>query len=81
MIVLLPILGVLDKPIFLAARSEHYWVMMMCFAFAGDWIAGCMAVQLALWFFAGVSKPWMIMSDAKRERPCTAAERASRRLR
>lgn len=55
-VVLLPILGVLDKPIFLAARSEHYWVMLVVFVFAGNWIAGAMALQLALWFFAGVSK-------------------------
>jgi len=55
-IVVLPILGVLDKPIFLAARGEHYWVTMVVFAFAGNWIAGAMVVQLALWLFAGVSK-------------------------
>ena len=40
----------------LAARAEHYWVTVVCFAFATNWIAGAMAVQLALWFFAGVSK-------------------------
>ena len=28
----------------------------MCFLFAGNWIAGAKAVQLALWFFAGFSK-------------------------
>lgn len=56
LVVLVPLLGVLDKTIFLAARAEHYWVTLVCFALAGDWIAGAKAVQLALWFWAGVSK-------------------------
>lgn len=56
MVVLLPVLGIVDKPIFLAARGEHYWVLMVVFAFADDWIAGAKALWLALWFFAGVSK-------------------------
>ncbi|WP_224363908.1 DUF3556 domain-containing protein [Hyalangium versicolor] len=54
--VLVPLLGVLDKTIFLAARGEHYWVTVVCFAFAGNWIAGAKAVQVALWFGAGFSK-------------------------
>jgi hypothetical protein len=54
--ILVPLLGLADKTIFLAARSEHYWVTILCFAFAGEWIAGAKAVQLALWFWAGVSK-------------------------
>lgn len=54
--VLVPTLGVVDKTIFLAARAEHFWVTVVCFAFAKDWLPGAMAVQLALWFFAGVSK-------------------------
>lgn len=29
---------------------------VVCFAFARDWVPGAMAVQLALWVFAGVSK-------------------------
>ena len=53
---LVPLLGITDRTIFLAARAEHYWVMVMCFAFAGNWIAGAKAVQLALWFWAGFSK-------------------------
>lgn len=56
LVALVPALGVLDKTLFLAARGEHYWVTIVCFAAAPDWIAGAMAVQLALWFFAGVSK-------------------------
>ncbi len=53
---LLLILGVLDRTIFLAARAEHYLTTIACFLFAGNWIAGAKAVQLALWFWAGVSK-------------------------
>ncbi|MHB8417332.1 MAG: DUF3556 domain-containing protein [Myxococcales bacterium] len=53
---LLPLLGVLDRTLFLAARAEHYWAMVACFAFASSWIAGAQAVQLALWFWAGISK-------------------------
>jgi hypothetical protein len=56
LVVLVPLLGVLDKTIFLAARAEHYWVTIVCFAFAGSWIAGAKAVQIALWFWAGFSK-------------------------
>jgi hypothetical protein len=55
-VVLVPVLGVLDKTIFLAARAEHYWVTTVCFAFAPSWVAGAKVVQLALWFWAGVSK-------------------------
>jgi Transmembrane protein of unknown function (DUF3556) len=53
---LLPFLGLRDKTIFLAARAEHYWVTIVCFAFATDWIPGAKAVTLALWFWAGFSK-------------------------
>ena len=57
--VLVPLLGVCDRTIFLAARAEHFWVTIVCFAFARSQdaaIAGAMAVQLALWFWAGFSK-------------------------
>ena len=58
--VLVPVLGVLDKTLFLAARAEHYWVVTVVFvasfAVGTDWVPGAKAVQAALWFFAGVSK-------------------------
>ena len=54
--VLVPVLGLADRTIFLALRAEHYWTTIVCFAVAGDWIAGAKAVQLALWFWAGFSK-------------------------
>jgi Transmembrane protein of unknown function (DUF3556) len=53
---LVPVIGVFDKTIFLAARAEHFWVTIVVFAFAANWIAGAKAVQLALWFWAGFSK-------------------------
>jgi hypothetical protein len=56
LVVVVPLVGLLDKTIFLAARSEHFWVTLVCFAFAPQWIAGAKAVQLALWFWAGFSK-------------------------
>lgn len=50
-------LGVLDKTVFLAARGEHYWTMLVCMVLLpDDWLPAAMAVQLALWFWAGVSK-------------------------
>ncbi|MCG8421845.1 MAG: DUF3556 domain-containing protein [Proteobacteria bacterium] len=48
-----------DRTMFLVARGEHYLVTIAVFALASsqtEWIAGAMAVQAALWFFAGVSK-------------------------
>ncbi len=60
---LVPLLALCDRTAFLALRAEHYWVTVVCFAFASGggagapaWVAGAKAVQLALWFWAGVSK-------------------------
>ncbi len=50
------VLGITDRTLFLAMRGEHYWTTAVVFLFAGNWIAGAKAVQLALWFFAGFSK-------------------------
>jgi len=55
-VVLLPLCAVADKTIALAARVEHHFAMIVCFLLGGNWIAGCKAVQLAIWFWAGVSK-------------------------
>ena len=55
-VVLLPLCGLGDKTVFLAARFEHHFAMIVCFLLAGEWIAGAKAVQLAIWFWAGVSK-------------------------
>ena len=55
-IVLLPLCGLGDKTVMLCARVEHHFAMLVCFLFAGNWIAACKWVQLAIWFWAGVSK-------------------------
>lgn len=56
---LIPLLGVTDKTLFLAARAEHYWVALVCLAaaHAGDlWLSACKAVWCAIWFWAATSK-------------------------
>jgi hypothetical protein len=55
-VALLPLCGLGDKTILLAARVEHHVAMIVCFLLSANWIAGCKAVQLAIWFWAGVSK-------------------------
>ncbi len=56
MVLLLPVMSLRDKTLFLAARGEHYHTMLVCFVLAAQWLPGAKAVQLALWFWAGVSK-------------------------
>ncbi len=48
--------GLCDKTILLAGRVEHHFAMIVCFLLAGNWISGAKWVQLAIWFWAGVSK-------------------------
>ena len=55
-LVLLPILGLTDKTIFLASRSEHYYTTLVCFLFASDWLAGSKLVWVAIWMWAATSK-------------------------
>jgi Transmembrane protein of unknown function (DUF3556) len=55
-VLLLPLLSLSDKTLFLAARGEHYFALVVCFLFAGDWIAGARCVALAVWFWAAFSK-------------------------
>jgi hypothetical protein len=57
--VLIPIFGVLDKTLFLAARAEHYYVALVCLVVAQSddlWIAGCKLVWSFIWFWAAMSK-------------------------
>jgi hypothetical protein len=57
--VLIPLLGVTDKTLFLAARAEHYWVALVCLTVAfGDalWISACKVLWGAIWFWAATSK-------------------------
>jgi hypothetical protein len=55
-LVLLPVLGLTDKTIFLASRAEHYYTALVCFMFAGDWLAGSKLVWVAIWLWAATSK-------------------------
>lgn len=52
----LPIIGLCDKSIFLAARSEHYLSALICFLFPADAIAGNKVVWAAIWLWAATSK-------------------------
>ncbi|MGZ5407100.1 MAG: DUF3556 domain-containing protein [Aeromicrobium sp.] len=55
--VLLPILGLRDKTIFLAARSEHYWVTLLVFFFPYvDMVFAAKLIMVALWWGAATSK-------------------------
>jgi hypothetical protein len=58
-LVLIPLLGLMDKTVFLAARGEHYYVALVCLwaASSGDlWIAACKVVWCFIWFWAATSK-------------------------
>ena len=57
LLVLLPVLGLRDKTIFLAARSEHYWVtgIVLLFPFV-DMIVAAKLIMIALWWGAATSK-------------------------
>jgi hypothetical protein len=57
--ILIPVLGLTDKTLFLAARAEHFWVVLACLTFGladGVWIAGSMIVWCCIWFWAATSK-------------------------
>jgi hypothetical protein len=57
--ILIPLLGITDKTLFLAARAEHYWVALVCLSLAsgGDvWIAACQLIWAFIWFWAATSK-------------------------
>jgi len=58
-LVLIAVLGVLDKTSYLAARGEHYWVALLCLWTASEdglWISACKCIWLAIWFWAATSK-------------------------
>ena len=57
LLVLLPLLGLRDKTIFLAARSEHYWVTALVFLFPFiDMIVAAKLIMVAIWWGAATSK-------------------------
>ena len=57
LLVVVPLLGLRDKTIFLAARSEVYLVMCVAFLFGGvDMIVALKLVMVAIWWGAATSK-------------------------
>lgn len=57
--VVLPLLGLADKTIYLAARSEHYFVALICIVAASAqdvWIPACQILWCLIWFWAATSK-------------------------
>jgi hypothetical protein len=64
-VILLPVLGLLDKTLFLAARGEHYWTALICFLFPAESIPAAKIVWCAVWLWAATSKlnphfPWVV---------------------
>ncbi len=55
-VLLLPLCAMGDRVIFLSARGEHHFAIVVSFLVAGDWIAASKWIQLAIWFWAGISK-------------------------
>lgn len=57
LLVSLPVLGLRDKTIFLAARAEHYWVTTIALLFPFvDMILAAKLIMVALWWGAATSK-------------------------
>jgi hypothetical protein len=57
LLLVLPVLGLRDKTIFLAARSEHYWVTTLAFLFPFvDMILAAKLLMVAIWWGAATSK-------------------------
>jgi hypothetical protein len=57
LLILLPLLGLRDKTIFLAARAEHYWVTAIVFLFPFvDLIVAAKLIMVAIWWGAATSK-------------------------
>jgi hypothetical protein len=57
LLILLPLLGLRDKTIFLAARAEHYWVTAIVFLFPlPDMLFAAKLIMIAIWWGAATSK-------------------------
>ncbi len=57
LLIVLPIMGLRDKTIFLAARSEHYWVTAIVFLFPFvDMIVAAKLLMISIWWGAATSK-------------------------
>lgn len=83
-LVVFGLLGLRDKTIFLASRSEHYLLALFVFLFPRDFWAGEQVVQAALWFGAATSKlnhhfP-NVIAVMMSNNPLLRSQRARRRL-
>jgi hypothetical protein len=83
-LILLPLLGVLDRTLFLAARAEHYGTALVCLLFTRDWIAGEKVLWVAIWLWAATSKlnghfP-AVLAVMQSNSPLTAVGHLRRRL-
>ncbi|WP_064743149.1 DUF3556 domain-containing protein [Pseudonocardia spinosispora] len=55
--VLIPLLGLRDKTIFLAARAEHYWITLLLFLLPFvDMVVGAKILMILIWWGAATSK-------------------------
>ena len=55
-IILLPICGILDRTIYLAARADIYFPMIICFIFPMETGHGLKIIWFGIWFWAAFSK-------------------------
>ena len=55
-VILLPILGILDRTIYLAARADIYFPMAICFLFPLETGAALKIIFFGIWFWAAFSK-------------------------
>jgi hypothetical protein len=55
-VILLPLCALGDRTIFLSSRGEHHFAIVVTFLLVGNFIGASKWVQLAIWFWAGVSK-------------------------
>ena len=56
LLILMPIIGLLDKTIYFAARSDIYYPMMLALVFANEPGNALKIVWFAIWFWAAFSK-------------------------
>ena len=52
----LVIIGLRDRTVYLAARPEHYLMMLVCMLSSEHWFTGIVVIQSALWLWAAISK-------------------------
>jgi len=55
-VLLLPLCGVLDRTVFLAARADIYFPMIVCFMFPEQTGHGLKLIWFGIWFWAAFSK-------------------------